>query len=207
MIKKCLICNSEFVAKNSFVKKGDGKFCSRKCYGKWRALYFRGNKNSAWRGGKIEQTCKICGKQFLSDRRFILKGYGFLCSKKCRHKWQSKTYRGKNHIKWLGKTSIATQIRATAQYKEWRQNVFIRDRFTCRKCNDNVKRHKNYTFNIITIRKDSLCQSHITLTVDVTGTTFRQNEKRYVYPGAGNCLNSVSFVTAKMKSLFTAGKQ
>ena len=137
MIKKCLICNSEFVAKNSFVKKGDGKFCSRKCYGKWRALYFRGNKNSAWRGGKIEQTCKICGKQFLSDRRFILKGYGFLCSKKCRHKWQSKTYRGKNHIKWLGKTSIATQIRATAQYKEWRQNVFIRDRFTCRKCNDN----------------------------------------------------------------------
>lgn len=34
--KNCLICKKNFKTWYSKIKKGQGKFCSRKCYKKWR---------------------------------------------------------------------------------------------------------------------------------------------------------------------------
>lgn len=59
----CIICNSEFWRKPSHIKKGDCKFCSKKCYFEWqkgrkKSDEFRkkcsgrkGEINGNWKGG------------------------------------------------------------------------------------------------------------------------------------------------------------
>jgi hypothetical protein len=69
MIKKCLQCNKSFKTWNKEIKKGKGKYCSNKCYGKskigfipWnkdiKGLHLspktelqKGKKNLFWKGG------------------------------------------------------------------------------------------------------------------------------------------------------------
>lgn len=51
---------------------------------------------------------------------------------------RSKKRTGEKSHNWKGGKSIFVDlIRKSAKYKEWRQNIFIRDSFTCQKCNDN----------------------------------------------------------------------
>ncbi len=44
----------------------------------------------------IQRKCKICHKQFLTYPSSIKRKQGFLCSMKCKSKWISLKYRGKN---------------------------------------------------------------------------------------------------------------
>jgi hypothetical protein len=47
--------------------------------------------------------------------------------------------RGEKHPCWKGGiTPITERIRKTDRYKRWRQEVFIRDNFTCQNCGDNT---------------------------------------------------------------------
>jgi 5-methylcytosine-specific restriction endonuclease McrA len=47
----------------------------------------------------------------------------------------SSKRRGGNNGNWRGGiTSVAHRIRTSFRYKEWRQQIFIRDDFTCQKC-------------------------------------------------------------------------
>jgi hypothetical protein len=57
----------------------------------------------------------------------------------------------KHHLWKGGITPIRQKIENSLQYKQWRQNIFIRDNFTCKKCGElggilNVH-HKNKTFS------------------------------------------------------------
>ena len=45
MIKQCLICKREFYVKPYIIKKGYGKYCSQKCYGKFLKNKIPWNKN------------------------------------------------------------------------------------------------------------------------------------------------------------------
>lgn len=46
-----------------------------------------------------------------------------------------KTRRGQNHWNWKGGVSDeAHRIRNSAEYKQWRNKVFERDRYTCQNC-------------------------------------------------------------------------
>ncbi len=50
----------------------------------------------------------------------------------------SKKIQGKNHYNWQGGiTPVRDAIRKSFKYQEWKQKVFIRDKFTCQKCGDN----------------------------------------------------------------------
>lgn len=42
---------------------------------------------------------------------------------------------GKNHYGWKGTTPETSRIRASIEYKLWREAVFMRDNFTCKTCN------------------------------------------------------------------------
>jgi hypothetical protein len=44
MKRNCEMCDKEFITTPSFVRQGDGKFCSRICYGKSRCLKLTGKK-------------------------------------------------------------------------------------------------------------------------------------------------------------------
>ena len=122
MERICLTCNKKFNALPSRIKIGKGKFCSLKCMG-------IAKKNG------IEQICQICGKKNYVKLSRIKKGGGKFCSTKCFGIWVSMNKRGKNSYLWKGGiTPIIKQIRNSNKYKQWRQDIFIRDDFTCQKC-------------------------------------------------------------------------
>lgn len=50
--KKCLVCNNIFSPKLHQIRKGNGKFCSEKCYGKSKKELV-GDLNSNWKGDKV----------------------------------------------------------------------------------------------------------------------------------------------------------
>lgn len=75
MITICESCKLKFNIPPSTIKRGSGKYCSRKCY--WKKLR---------KGTKTERKCEVCGKiKHVSPSR-IKVGKGRYCSKKC---WQN----------------------------------------------------------------------------------------------------------------------
>jgi len=132
MIKKnCLICNKEFEITNNRIKTA--KYCSRICHNK-SLLDIKGKNHPLYKE-KIKCICKICGKEFYVFPRTIKYKQGKFCSRKCYGKWLSQNKCGKNNPLWKnGITSIVGLIRKSIKYKQWRQDVFIHDNFTCQKC-------------------------------------------------------------------------
>ena len=50
----------------------------------------------------------------------------------------SEAHRGKKSHLWKGGIALIRYlIRSSSKYKQWRQQIFIRDNFTCQKCKDN----------------------------------------------------------------------
>jgi len=135
MTKNCLVCNNEFMLYPSYLKKGGGKFCSRKCYGRWASKNMQGEKAKAWKGGKMVRTCISCKKGFKKHPSRLKDGKGIFCSKKCRGLWIKKYQSGKNSPNWKdGSTPINKIIRHSLEYRLWRIAVFERDNFTCIWC-------------------------------------------------------------------------
>ncbi len=98
-------------------------------------------------------NCLICEKEFWRCPANIINGNNKFCSKDCYFIWQ----RGKPKVilkkidkrkeknpNWRGGiTKISFQIRASDEYKEWREKVFKRDDWTCQKCGNRSSKN-NY---------------------------------------------------------------
>ncbi len=87
MIQKyCNTCENKFYAKPSHVKRGWGKYCSRKCH------------HQGMRVGKIVQ-CFTCNKDIHrnSNRIKRSKSKKYFCSKSCQTKWRNVQYVGSKH--------------------------------------------------------------------------------------------------------------
>jgi hypothetical protein len=85
MIRECQICNKSFKTKPAHVRKGWGRFCSIKCFGKWHSKNLIGRKNPSWKDGEIKKRkCRICKKVFYIKRSRIKYGGGKYCSYDCR---------------------------------------------------------------------------------------------------------------------------
>lgn len=112
---KCIVCGKEFYAKRDRVLKGLAKFCSTKC-------------RDIGKSKKIKRICQICGREFYTTESRIKRGFAKFCSQKCMGLSYKKNYSDKEI------TKIKNQIRASIEYRIWRQNVFIKDNFTCREC-------------------------------------------------------------------------
>ena len=88
----CLVCSTKFWRKPYAIKKGDNKFCSKKCY-------------FIWQKGKQKIVKNPHNKQ------------------------------GANNPNWRGGIqSTHLKIRASEEFKRWRNEVFKRDNWTCRNC-------------------------------------------------------------------------
>jgi len=80
-------CGNEFKPHITNVKKGHGKFCSQKCWAKYRHL-----------ASLVTKICKVCGVAFKGKKKRIT------CSKSCGTKWmvmsrkKRTTYRNKTII-------------------------------------------------------------------------------------------------------------
>lgn len=47
----CKMCGIDFKLEPVKIKNGRGKFCSRKCKGKWQSIFRIGKKHPNWKGG------------------------------------------------------------------------------------------------------------------------------------------------------------
>jgi len=144
--RKCLFCGKTFYAIPSLAIKNKGKFCDRKCYGKWQSENIKGENNPCWRGGrtKVKATCKECGKDFFTYYSYIKRGGGKFCSNKCSNKMENNS-----HYK-DGRTPLNEVIRHLPEYKLWRINVFKRDDYTCKTCKKrggNLEAHHKKKFS------------------------------------------------------------
>lgn len=100
----------------------------------------------------IEKLCLECNQSFRVYPYLIRLGYGKFCSRICRSKYRSRTpedkkrwrmaallgsekTKGVNHHSWKGGVSTESEkMRKSNLSKEWRKNVFTRDKYTCVEC-------------------------------------------------------------------------
>lgn len=73
----CKTCSKQFILKPSALKKGFGKYCSKKCYGQ-----------SQYTGTQI--ICESCKKSFYLNKSQLVQGRGRYCSDECRYKNSTK---------------------------------------------------------------------------------------------------------------------
>lgn len=95
----CKICSKKFYAKLSWIKIGNGKYCSLKC-----------SQNSQRRGSYF--NCEICNRQVWripSKIKHSKSGMVF-CDKSCQTVWRNKFYSGPLHPKWNGGTDIYRKV-------------------------------------------------------------------------------------------------
>ena len=87
----CKICNTEFYARPSHLKRGGGKFCSRDCQ-------YEGQKKGVF------ILCDICGKEKWKTPKEIKqsKSGKHFCGKKCQTIWRNKYFSGEKHSNWRG---------------------------------------------------------------------------------------------------------
>lgn len=82
----CKNCGRTFETYPAWIRRGRGKFCSKKCQSEWMSKYQRGENAPNWKGGSLTRTCKNCGNPFQIPEAWIRKGgkgAGSFCSRKC----------------------------------------------------------------------------------------------------------------------------
>ena len=129
IIRKCLTCGKEFKVKLCEIKRGGGKFCSRKCFGK-AIKQGKYPKTGFQKGSKINT-----GRRFLKVHREKLRKAkeGKILSEKHRKKI-SKSHKGNKSHFWKGGITLKNKIiRESIEFSLWREVVFARDNWTCQK--------------------------------------------------------------------------
>ena len=99
-ILKCKICSNEFYAKPNWIKKGWGKYCSRKCLHK------------SQENGMIVE-CFMCRKEIYRAGQQLQrsKSKKYFCSKSCQTLWRNTVvFIGENHANWRGGESTYRNI-------------------------------------------------------------------------------------------------
>lgn len=86
---KCKICSKEFYTKPNFLKKGFGKYCSRKC------------SSTAIKTGHFVK-CDTCNKAIWRTPKDIRssKSGKYFCSKSCQTLWRNNYFSGIRHPNW-----------------------------------------------------------------------------------------------------------
>ena len=85
-----------------------------------------GSKSPSWKGGRPK--CVDCGERVAGRP----KGTSPRCAV-CK----SKFYRGSNHHSWRpdkSPSSYVNAVRRSAEYRDWRKAVYVRDAYTCQIC-------------------------------------------------------------------------
>lgn len=134
VLKVCKICGKEFVIYPSCAKRGIGITCSNECRMDYLKILNTGESHYNWKGGKIERTCKFCGKIFSihpSELNRKNRNTGSFCSKSCSGKYYCK----EKSSSWQGGiTPPNKRERNGHKTADWRKSVYERDDYTCQKC-------------------------------------------------------------------------
>lgn len=128
----CEYCGKEFHSDSCEIKRGRGKFCSRKCKGQWMSQNLKRENSLNWRGGEITRYCIICGKKIELPKCWVKRGRGFFCSQKCLAQWRSENKSGENSWAWRGGKSFEPY--GVEFSSKLREQIRKRDHYTCQQC-------------------------------------------------------------------------
>ena len=98
--RKCLVCGKEIWIKKSHIKRGWGKYCSKKCQAETQ---FKGK----W------VKCDYCGKEIYRTPKDFRrsKSKKFFCSVNCHCSWENKNRRcGENAPNWVAGQSVYRRL-------------------------------------------------------------------------------------------------
>lgn len=128
----CEICKTTFEVEKHIVKGGKGMVCSPDCQKIWQSINIRGEKHPLWKE-KVEVNCGWCNKILKVHSCRLKRSEKVFCpNSKCKHKWMSKNFRGKNNSAWLGGKSFETYgLEFNDKLKE---TIRIRDNYRCQEC-------------------------------------------------------------------------
>lgn len=124
----CRECGKAFYAKPSHIKKGGGKFCSRKCAYKFRIQAYSGENNPNYQGKARIRNCAICNKEIKVPLWKIIKSRGKCCSNKCRHIYQIGLTINEKQPAYKGKMAGYVALHL------WAKKYLVKPQ-TCRDCN------------------------------------------------------------------------
>lgn len=95
----CARCSSTFYAKPSWIREGNGKYCSMDCY------------REAKQNGK-EVPCDLCGKKSYKQKKDLARSKSgkFFCSKSCQTQWRNRVYVGDKHKNFTTGESSYRQV-------------------------------------------------------------------------------------------------
>lgn len=83
-IVSCQHCAKEFTAKPSWLKRGEGKYCSSVC------------AHGVRKSGAVV-ACYRCGIEVYKQQKSLLKAVRHFCSRECSTLWHNSTYVGALH--------------------------------------------------------------------------------------------------------------
>jgi len=145
MLKVCPVCTKIFNNKPKY------RCCSRTCSGKYQTIYRSGSDSPVWKGGPVEVECLECEKKEKVNKAYA-RIYRY-CSRKCYGDAQKKSAQGQNNPNWKGGIHpLGIAIRNSERYKQWRNEVFNRDKFTCKDCKQiggNLEAHHIKAFSLL----------------------------------------------------------
>lgn len=112
----CEVCGTSFYATPGTSSKGDGRFCSHKCF-------------SSTRNVQAEVICLFCGRSFTAHRYEVESGAGRFCSNSCIRRY----YHGEKSANWKGGGVVKRCIACGGEFsiKRYRKDSA---RFCSRKC-------------------------------------------------------------------------
>lgn len=89
--RTCKICKKKFDVYSSYVKRGNGVYCSRECKDNAQSVRMKAEppeKHPRWMGGPVEKKCVNCEKKTMVKRHLVNKPS--FCSKSCANSYNVK---------------------------------------------------------------------------------------------------------------------
>ena len=159
----CEICGKEYIN-----DKKNSKYCSVKC-------------RTESRKNKITYCCDFCGKECEQIPAEYNSYKNHYCGSECKNKHQGSIYNKENHPNWNPNITNEERLddRKYFEYTEWRNNVFIRDNYTCVITGErgtHIVAHHLYSYDKnINLRTD--IQNGVTISVEL----HKEFHKKYGY--------------------------
>lgn len=142
----CAHCGMKFLRKPSQIR-GKKSYCSNTCH--TAAIIETPNTPRI----RVVCSCDNCGASFERTPAQISGKKNLYCSMECKDAHASVLYSGENHPCYKPEISDEERIakRKFPAYFDWRNNVYERDSYTCRCCNDakggNLAAHHIYNYS------------------------------------------------------------
>lgn len=124
MVATCEQCNKEYERKPSKV----GRFCGMDCYGASK------KGTEPWNKGKKTGYAPWKGKKRSKETIAKIKSTKLKTNYSHPQEVRDRISAALKGVSKGGVTKLATLIRGTTTYKQWRTDVFERDEYTCQEC-------------------------------------------------------------------------